>query len=303
MIPHYPPFLIHEADFALYLADSNGNAGSTVYMGGRLEDLQPETEFVSQRLDRHGDPFGNTIHVDERHRFTVKNLWALSRATGSMPKPRRNQKYIFVVRWFDPETTAWAKRSYFGVTADGQRLPSDGQVMRQNVPFTASFMIETSGRGTQPDLLPVTFGTLRYVSDTESIDLYEYDFDSGAYSVIDAARLSGRCAIVEDTIKWQLVFAGNIIALKATSTDLQIGELTAVGGTFATGAVVPRIEWWNGPRRLASLTAAGELAVPDAEERDTDPTADAAFVIKVNGAWCASIAPGRAYALEFNEAL
>jgi hypothetical protein len=303
MITIYPPFTIHQAEFALYLSDDDWNPGNaSIYLGGCLEDMSPETEFIPHRLDRHGDPFGRTVHVDERHKFTVKNLWAVERGTNVLPHPSRNQQYAFVIVWFNEENNTWAKRIYLGVTADGQKLPTEAEVVKHQVPFTAAFMDEDSGLGAKPDFSAVLTGKLRYVTGNENTLLYRYDFGTNTYSGVDATLLPGRAAIVTDATQFRIDFNG-VTALKVTSAQLQVVELSAIGGTFLLGTVYPRLEWWRGPKRMASLSAAGELAVPDIEEVDTDPMVANGFKMLVNAAWGATIGPQRASAKEFAEVI
>jgi hypothetical protein len=149
----FPPFTIHEGQFALYLADASGNAsGSALFLGGKLEELTPEVTYAKQRVDRHGEPFGRTIHVDEEHRFTVKNLWVMQRSSNLMPAVNRSQNYVFKIRWLDKETQVWVVRTYYGVTIDGQALAVQDEVYHQNVPFTASYMEEIAGLNSPPSL-------------------------------------------------------------------------------------------------------------------------------------------------------
>jgi hypothetical protein len=303
MLTIYPPFTIHQADFALYLADDNWNVGNaSIFLGGCLEDLSPETEFVAHRLDAHGDPFGRTIHVDERHKFSVKNLWSLARGTNVLPQPSRNQQYAFVVVWFNEENSTWAKRIYLGVTADGQKLPTENEVVKHQVPFTAAFMDEDSGLGVKPNFSAVLTGKLRYLTANENTLLYRYDFETGIYSEALTQITDGRAKIVSVTDQFRIDFAG-VTALKVTSTQLQVQELSAIGGTFLLGVIYPRLEWWRGPKRMASLSATGELAVPDISEVDVDPVIANGFQMPVNSAWAATIGPGRAYAKEFAEVI
>lgn len=301
MLSVYPPFTIHQAEFALYLADDNFNAGTaSLFLGGCLEDLSPESEFVPHRLEHHGEPIARTIHVDERHKFTVKNIWSLQRETNFIPMPLRNQQYAFVVVWFNEENRTWAKRIYLGVTADGQKLPTESEVVKHQVPFTASFMDEESGLGAKPNLSAVLTGKIFYVTGNERTLLYRYDFETDMYAVVNASLLQGRAEIVTDATQFRIDINA-VPALKATSTELQVGELTAIGGTFLLGTVYPRLELWRGPKRMASLSGAGELAVPDITERDDEPDVLHGFRIPVNGSWVATIGPRRTYALEFVE--
>lgn len=302
----FAPYTIHEAEFALYLADRSGNVASNapVFLGGKLEELEPELDFQKNRVDRHGEPFGRIYHSDEEHRFNIKNLWLMDRATKAMPRVRRNQSYVMVIRWNDKETNTWAIRTYYGVTADGQRLLVQDEVFHQNVPFTARYMDERSGLENVPTLSPVLTGLVVYVTASEFTPLYVFDFGSGEYTEIDAALLPLRAEIESDSDHWAIKFQ-NVSALLADEDGVHVNELTAIGGTFPIGAApYPRIEFWVGPTRVGSVSATGELAVADLTEVDDEPSLpDPDFRAKTGTDWRLSIARTGAYALEFLEDL
>lgn len=301
----FPPFSIHDAEFALYRADFQGNAISGsggLFLGGKIESLEPSAEFTKMRLDRHGDALGANYYSDEEHRFTVKNLWVMSRAAQPanrvMPTPsfRRNQQYVFVIRWLDPETQCWALRTYYGVTADGHRLTSADEIFHQELPFSARRMTELSGYLQPPSLAPVTTGFIRYISAAEDTAIYSYDFNSKVYTPIDPALLPGRASISIAADLLQVLFDAEI-ALRATNeTGVHVTNLSAVGGTFPLGAAFPRIEFWIGASRVAAVTAAGELAVPEINEVTSHPgLTDPAFEFSLGGTWCLTVAQGAAY--------
>lgn len=303
------PFTVHEAEFALYLADRDGNVNdpAAVFLGGRLVEIDPEVDFQKVRLDRHGSPYSRIYHADEEHRFTVRNLWIMQRSSRSMPRIRRNQQYVFVLRWFDEQSRAWVLRSYFGVTADGQKLLQQNEAFHQDVPFDARYMTERSGLGTPPEMTPVVLGSVRYVTASEVVDLYTYDFATGNFSVVDPALLAGRASLEISGANWRVKF-GATVALEAAAADgVHVHEITAVGGTFSVGETqFPRVEFWIGATRIAGLTAAGELAVPDFAETNAAPELGGAlpgFVVEVAGDWVLTLAQGTAYAPSFNEDL
>jgi hypothetical protein len=221
----------------------------------------------------------------------------------TMPRVIRNQQYVFVIRWFDSEVGTWALRTYYGVTADGHALVQNDQVYHQDVPFSARRMTERSGLSSPPDLSAVTTGSLRYVSTTETRDIYSYDFNSGLFTVIDPAALTGRAQIVVDASKWELQIEGTP-AFRVTSSGVVVNELSAIGGTFLLGTVYPRVEFWIGPSRIAAIGKSGELALPEWEETDTEPSLSLpAFRILVNANWAASFAQGKGYSPSFVETL
>lgn len=308
----YAPYTVHEADFALYLADRDGNVTdqAKVFLGGRLEDLTPELDFTKVRLDRHGDPFGRNYHSDEEHRIVIKNLWVMEKSSRTMPRIKRNQQYVLVVRWFDLETKAWVLRTYSGVTADGQRLLSSDQVFHQDVPFTARHLDESSGVGEPPDLT-ASIATLSvlYVTADDSAPVYSYDRISKVFTAIDPVLATEEATIAIDGTSWKLLIgllhASVVPVMEATVGGVSVAELTAIGGTFPLGDSYPRVEFWIGPTRVASVTRNGELAVPDLFETDTEPDIDGpCFRLALeDDTWVGTIAQGMMYARSFNEDL
>lgn len=310
----FPPFSIHDCEFALYLADDQGNpqTSSSVFLGGKIETLEPDLEFTKIRLDRHGDPLGRNYHTDEEHRFAVKNLWVMDRAGAAngrapygMPSIRRNQQYVMVLRWFDQETQCWALRTYLGVTADGHRLTNNDQIFHQELPFTARQMNERSGFLLPPDLTPVTIGYVRYVTASEDTPVYTYDFATKILSGPSSSSLSFyRSSITIAADLLQISFAG-VEALHATiETGVHVKDLTAVGGTFPLGTAYPRLEFWIGNSRIAAITAAGELIVPEINEVTSKPViAGPCFEFVLGATWVLALAQGAAYLTNISDDL
>ena len=287
----------------MYLADAAGNASSTdVWMGGCLEDLTPEATFESVRMAAHGDPYGRDYHVDESHVIAIQNLWVLEARQLVMPSIRRNQQYVMVIRWLDEATEAWCKRTYYGVTGMFQGLSVVEETFYENLKFGARRMEEFAGYMNPPDLTVSKVGQLRYVTASDSVVLYSYDFGGGVFAVVDPALLAGRAEIETGVGEWKLLF-GASVAMRVTADGLEVKTLTAAGGTFPQADAYPRVEFWDGPRRFAALTAAGELCAPHVAEAEEDPGLADDFAIAVGGDWAASIAAGKVYAKGFSDDL
>lgn len=296
------PFTIHEAEFALYPSDAQGNTGTAAYIGGRLESLEPDFTYAGGRMDRHGDPMGAIHQEEEQHQLTIGNLWVQERAPGQrMPRMARNQRYVLVVRWVDPESQVWCKRTYEGVTFEGQKLPSSSQVVMQDLRLVAQQMWENAGRDTEPDLLPWRPGLIRYVDAFGAVDLYRYDTSSQVLEVVDAGLLAGRAEIAVGA-ELEISFDGDVV-LRADESGVEVETLTAVGGAFpVTTSAIPRLVFYCGAVPVAALTAEGELCVPSCEEAEEDPQEDdRAYVFEVTGGWALTLARAGAYAVEFIE--
>ncbi len=300
----YPPFTVHQAEFALYFADPSGmQAAGEAFLTGYGETIEMEQTFEKVRRDTHGSPFGRIRHVDEEHVITFGHLWALQRGPNRPYAPRRDGQHILVIRWEDQETGVWHKRTYFAVTANGEKLSHPSQSYFQEIVFDGRWCAKKSGIGTPPSLLPETSGQVVYVTESEWTPLYEYDFATGIFAEIDSTLLTGRASLVTGVGFMEFRFDG--VAALRIEPDLLLAEtFTAIGGSFPLGETQwPRLEFRNGPVVLAILTQAGELACPNIQEAEEDPAWENAFSFFLNEIWQASIGQLGLAALNISEEL
>ena len=72
--------------------------------------------------------------------------------------------------------------------------------------------------------------------------------------------------------------------------------VTCLGGSYVCDNSVPRLEFYAGLSRIASLSATGELGVAGFFEADADPDIAGAFWLGDGDTWLASLAPSGLYA-------
>lgn len=301
---YHAPFTIREAEFALYYADVTGmRSGSLAMASGTVETLEIEMAYQEQRSDVHGRPYGRSRHIDEQHTITFGHIWSLQKATATMFFPRRDQQYILVVRWHDPERLTWHKRTYFAVTGAGERLGHSQESYVQEVPFSAKWCSRSDGLGEPPSMLPVLSGVVVYVTEYEALELFDYDPATHAFSPVDSALLAGRATIEEAAGVLQVAF-GVTPALRIENDILLVNTFTAMGGSFLVGPVkFPRLEFRFGPMLHGTLSIAGELAAATLTETSISPTWENHFEFRVGGVWKASLGQGGVAAIELSEFL
>lgn len=287
-------YVIHDVEVAVFFADAAGNAAESAWLVGTVEKLEPELKYEKRRIDQHGAAYGRIRHVDEMHVFTLESLW-VSRGLPvvEMPRVRRNQTYVMVIRWRDELTGVYTDRTYYGVTLDGQSLAHASEVFYQSIPVTAQRMVEVSGVDPTVAPAPASFGVVRYVSGSETVDLYRYDYTTKVYSVIDAGLLAGRASIVVGGAATQVRFGLDVVLQAGLDGDdepvLRVDRVTAVGGTYPLGVALPRVEFLVGASRVACVTASGELVVPDFVEVDDRPDWVAAFDFSAGAEWVVTL--------------
>ncbi len=293
------PFTIHEADYALFLADEGRGTAGDAFLGGCVQDLTLTMRFAGKRIEPHGEPFGRTRHIDEEHELEIGTLWAMHGSLQQMPRLIRNQIYVLVIRFQDLETNAWARMTFRGVQQQQRSISGSSETMLQNLQLTAADVVEEEGIGAAPALVPGEYAALRWVNGADIIDLYTYDATLRGFVAIDAGRLSGRAQIVNDNSKWELRIFG-VPVLRVTAGGMFAHRFLATGGTFPSTSGA-RVEFRSGVRRLASVSEEGELSVPNISSADA--AADGDYELLVNGAWRGSIGRIRAAAPQFSDSL
>jgi hypothetical protein len=286
-------FILLEAEVAFYRSEPDGQLNASgapeLWMGGLPEKLTLAVEYKDRVLRRPGEPYGETYIEDEEHEIELENLWLESASrTGvySMPEIETNAPLVMVVRWFDRETSAWAKRTYFGAKVRSQRLIGEVESGRskndgmQNLRLRASRMVEECGLDNAPDLLPST-GTGNFT--VVYVDPNGQAVQAGALDEHGLLGLSqsGQVAFGYEGDRLSITIGGNV-AMVADAGGVIVGRLVATGGTFVSGAV-GHVEFRVNGSRVATLAQDGTLAVPDLFETDTAPDITGFKALNANG--------------------
>lgn len=294
------PFLLLEARFAFYL-----ESGESVWMGGEAEKAVCQRGFKERLLYQDGDSFGKTFHEDETHEVKLENLWLLDLGTVRVPEIGRNVPMVLVIVWYDREVMAWAKRTYFGVTASNQELV--GEIGRsgsgdgmQTLRFRAERMVAKAGYASAPDLNPEDDqgAVIRLVNG--SVVLSPVLTLSEAGELVAGAFES---VTVDEEDEMDVVDILGDVAARFAASGITCNGLYGVGGTFAPSNE-PRLEFMVAGRRLATLTQRGVLCAPEFFESDDPPDLSVAPLRVMRGdQWLFSLGVTGAYAAAFTTPL
>lgn len=287
-----------ECEVVLYRADEQGRStGEVEWLGGCENKMQIGQGYAEERADRSGDPYARNQQLEEVHTIELEALW-LSRyeSAGVIRNPvlARNQRFVAVLVWIDDETGVWHKRSYFGVEIGELSLSSENEYFTQRTPMRAGWFVPQNGRLPEmPGLLPAGGGIVRYFSSGAAVDLFSYDFGTEQFTELSPS--AGKFTIAGAGGGYVLrLLVGGVVALGIGSDGVaHVAALIASGGSYASG--LPRVEFFNGSLRVATLTAAGVLAVPSFFETATAPALTEDFVFS-DGAWRLSFGNAGAYA-------
>lgn len=291
-------FTIWEADFSIYIEQTTGGySGSPLFSGGCAEKIDIERRYERMAIRSPGYPFARQYAQDESHAVKIENVWSWS--DGEIPDWSRWDRYVLTFVWYDEDKRAWAKVSFHGVT-----LPEDGIGGQNAIMQSVRFMAEQrtpikTGTGDRPDLMPIEMpAEVWYVSASERRRLYLYDDDLMQFDAIDSSLLASRATLSIAAGECDIRFGSGAPVLTANAAALTASDFLGVQ-TFVD--TLPKLEFWRGPFRVASVGSDGTVAANDIFERSTDPDNAGDLVIKDGSSWLFSIGRTGIYAPQFVE--
>jgi hypothetical protein len=253
-----------EATVSLYPANADGsaNTGSPIWSGVAAQALAVREKWVKVQTRPTGSLQPRNHPLVAQYEILLGRVWGflLTDTAGFVTLP---QRYVLDVVWVDEDTGNWHRETFYNVTVSERSRTSkdvDGGFTDEQA-FDAEYMTPPAG-GT--GVVPVISGVLQYsvvwVGPDGTLPLYSYD--PGSYNFTAVNDVSNRAQIV--------VKAGTFsISFGAAATDNPVLETTATGqgvalhGGLVQGApdisVVPRLDFFFGALRVASVDANGNL--------------------------------------------
>lgn len=122
------PILLHEADVALYAADSAGQplVARPVWCGAGAETVRLTEERDLARWWPLGASAPVRREILARYSLEIDRLWAVSLWDASAFSPAVNQRFGLVLTWRDPDSQLTYTRTYGDVSAIGLNQASQG---------------------------------------------------------------------------------------------------------------------------------------------------------------------------------
>jgi hypothetical protein len=304
------PFSQWEADIAVYLSDASGNVApgaAPVWLGGTPSKSNFSDGFKQEEANISGQPGVNIQHLEETHGIELENVW-MARADqpvdGVIPVEvlglDRNQFYSIAIIWTDEETGVWVKRVFYGVKLPELSMTTENQVMAQKMKFEGGTMLQTAGTAQQvPDEGVSIYGRVQFVNALgQATDICTYDFGTKVFSPVGG--VSG------DLVGWdgsesEITVAGIVALIVTEAGQVKVEQVNAIGGTYNSA---PRLDFYAGASRIASVSAAGVLAATSFQETHADPGLPLGFaLVDGDGNWLATIDATGVYAPSIADSL
>jgi hypothetical protein len=258
-----------EATVTLYPADGTGApvVGSPIWTGVAVENLSIKEKWLTTETRPTGALYPRKHPLVQQYAINLGRVWALNAVTGLGVQDAQFGfgKYVLDILWTDEDTQNWKRLTLYNVTISEHNLASRAidEGFTDDQSFDAESLFEDGGlSGTTPPAISLEVPyTVVYVTAYGSVNLYRYDPATQIFTEAVTGITSGRATLAyvptDRSGAFNVNFSGPGTVMHVSSDGVShAGNL--IQGTPNT-TKVPRLDFYYGSVRAASITAAGEL--------------------------------------------
>ncbi len=309
-------FFLGEATIRLYPATPTGAPDMTqpVWIGACSGTLRISERWINVETRPSGSTYPRKHPLVQQYQVSIDRVWVFPISPTASLHLRdfvtdRN-RYVLDIYWEDDETGNWVRRTFFGVTISERNLDSDEVFSSTDAQvFDAEYFVSdqsvlnvlSNPGAIPPPTLPLV---VKYRGSSAAIvPLYSYDAGTGLFTEYTVGVSAGRATIAHNPNR-----GGNLEITFPTYAPMPF--LTAAG-EFHIGQLIesiplltdfPRLEFWVGPKRAASVGVNGQLYAPTFIETGAEvPATPDTFLLYAGNKIWATIAMGAVTANLFIE--
>ena len=309
-----------EAVVTLYPANADGTPqlGAPIWCGCDAENLHASERWLKRETMASGVRYPKKHLFVPQFEISIGRLWVLaSNQLAGWDTAYTN--YVLDIVWVEEETQEWHRKTFYGVTLN-ERSWAAGDVERglvENQIFDAQYMVPAGGGGAPPAVIPATLPYRVVYTGADGISVLLYTYDAATHLFTAVATTTGRAII---TSPFAVQFAGDAQPVLQVSATASLAYRTSAvyrnavsyrqtallaHGIFAAAALpadLPRLDFYYGNNRLATVTRAGVYDV-DFVEGSLSAVPAGAFGLYGGGALVAVLAPGNLTAAQIEVTL
>jgi hypothetical protein len=256
-----------EATVTLYPAnvDDSPIVSAPIFTGAQAENLQVVDQWIKLETRPSGAKYPKRHPLIPQYEISLGRVWAFQWADKAGFQPA-NQRYVLDVTWTDEDAGDWHRETYYGVTISRRSRHSRNidEGFQDDQVFEAEYVAMAGGGGVIPPLSGVLPKTVRYISATENLVLYNYSDTTHDFTEASAGVSTGRATLgyaPNHTGRFTIAFAGQ--PKEALSVE---ADATFKTGKLVQGAPVPanlpRLDFMIGSERVATLGIDQTLYAP-----------------------------------------
>ena len=315
-----------EATVTLYPANADGTPqlDSPIWAGAAAEQLRAHAAWLREETKPSGAKYPRRHPLVAQHQIEIGRVWLLDSVLGPTGFTADYTGYVLDVTWVNEDTQQWHRKTFYGVTIADQEWSArdieSGLLEEQR--FEAQYFTMASGTlaggATIPPVSATLPYTVQYTDATGTLLLYTYDPATKLFTA--QADTNGRATIGYTSGAFAIQFSGDSLPVVATSGAPSLAyrspavyrnantyrqQMLVVNGSVVSGvapggaANYPRLDFFYGAQRIATVTRAGVFEVDYDEASMPSVVPAGAFAILCSGSLVALIAPGSLSATQF----
>jgi len=247
-----------EAVLTLYPANDDGtpDLASPVWSGVPAQNLRVADRWIKVETRPSGAAYPKKRPLIPQFEIFIERVWALSLDQLEGVVPDENS-YVLDIVWTDEETGNWHRETFYGVTINDRSRASqnvDGGFTEELV-FDAQYYIRDGGQGSAPTITAALPMRVVYAdANGVSLPIYNYNTATHAFAEAQPGLAASRATIAAN----EIIFAGVIYPVFWLDATGVARAFNLIAGAPSRSAV-PRLDFYIGPNRVASLDARGTL--------------------------------------------
>lgn len=259
-----------EATVTLYPADGTGApvVGSPVWTGIQAENLSIKEKWIKTETRPTGALYPRKHPLISQYEISLGRVWALNAVTGLGVQDAQFGfgKYVLDILWTDEDTQNWKRITLYNVTVSDHNLASRSidEGFTDDQVFDAESIVQTGGLAVTPP--PVISSQVPYlvvyVAAFGSVNLLNYDPATQIFSEVTAGISTGRATLAYSPSNrsgtFDVTFSGAGSPALQVTGDGTVHPTSMIQGS-PNSSHVPRLDFYYGSTRVASITAAGEF--------------------------------------------
>lgn len=259
-----------EATVTLYPTDGSGApvVDAPIWVGIQAEKLDIRERWIKTETRPTGALYPRKHPIIPQYEIAIGRVWALdaSLEDGVSAAQFDSRNYVLDVVWIDEDTHNWHRETFYNVTISEHNRPSRNidEGFTDDQLFDAESKIPDGGLGdtTPPAITAELPYTVVYVGLYGSVDLYRYNSGTQAFAEVTAGITSGRATLSYSPTNKSGTFSASFDGAGSPALEVQTDgevDITSLIQGAPNATQVPRLDFYYGPTRVASITAAGEL--------------------------------------------
>ncbi len=257
-----------ESVLTLYPANADGtpDLDSPVWSGVPAQNLRVADRWIKVETRPTGAAYPKKHPLLPQFEISIERVWALylDNLEGIIPD---ENTYVLDIVWTDEDSGNWHRETFYGVTIGDRNRASKNEDggFTEELAFDAQYYIRDGGQGSAPAIAATLPMQIVYVDASGvSLPLYNYNPANQTFSETQSGVSASRAIIAytpdangpRGTLQIEFIAAGYpILWLDETGATW---TFNLVAGA-PTRSVVPRLDFYIGTDRVASLDAKGAL--------------------------------------------